>query len=156
MFGRRDIDLVSPHSPEDIARTLKKIMKREMPKKKARVIGNGTQYDMELRYVRRRQKNSFAPVLKAKMEPHDGGTRITGTLGIPIGGISFLIFWFAMLAMIFIPAGFTFDITLLLISAGMALFGAIFGWVGIRAGREDPTHILGFLARELDAHPADT
>lgn len=155
------VDLYSPHSPEQIARTLKRIMDDPMPGAKARVYGKGSERDMVLRYRQRNSRTNMEPVLDAVMESYRGGTRITGTFGTPPGARYFPYIWVGflslfviggILAFIYIPGAGLFatifaGIPLLMIFAGLAAFRAQ------PAPAEDKAKILGFLAREIDARP---
>lgn len=155
------VDLYSPHSPEQIARTLKRIMDDPMPGAKARVYGKGSERDMVLRYRQRNARTNMEPVLDAVMESYRGGTRITGTFGTPPGARYFPYIWVGflslfviggILAFIYIPGAGLFatifaGIPLLMIFAGLAAFRAQ------PAPAEDKAKILGFLAREIDARP---
>lgn len=155
------IDLYSPHAPEQIARTLKRIMDDPMPGAKARVFGKGSERDMTLRYRQRNSRTNMEPVLTAVMDSYKGGTRITGTFGAPPGARYFPYIWVGflslfviggILAFIYIPgaglfATFFAGIPLLMIFAGLAAFRAQ------PAPEEDKAKILAFLAREIDARP---
>ncbi|MEZ5710521.1 MAG: hypothetical protein R3E02_14160 [Blastomonas sp.] len=158
---KKSVDLFSPLSPEAMARKLKSIMDDDMPGRDARVIGNGTQYDMTLRYARRGQFNSFAPQLKAKMKEERGGTRITGKLGRPAGSYVFMIFWFGFLSLfLFVGAGvglsggpeaWMFSAIFMGVPLFMMVIGALIFGLGLKGGKEDPEHILAFLEKELQA-----
>ncbi|HEY0597836.1 hypothetical protein [Sphingopyxis sp.] len=155
------IDLYAPHSPEQIARTLRKVMDEPMPDAKARVFGKGSEREMKLRYRQRNARTNMEPVLDAVMESYKGGTRITGTFGTPPEARYFPYIWVGflslfviggVLAYIYIPgaglfATFFAGIPLLMIFAGLAAFRA----------QPDPAKdlekILAFLAREIDARP---
>lgn len=161
MADQEPIDLYAPHSPEQIARTLKRIMEDPMPNAKARVFGKGSEREMQLRYRQRNARSNMEPVLDAVMESYKGGTRITGTFGSPPGARYFPYVWVGflslfmiggILAFIFIPGAGLFatifsGIPLLMIFAGLAAFRA----------QPDPAagkaKILDFLAREIDARP---
>lgn len=163
MAKTEQVDLYSPLSPEAIAHRLKTIMADPMDKAQARVFGSGDQYVMRLRYARRNVQNSMAPELEASMEPHAGGTRITGTLGRSTAGKLFPYIWFGFLS-IFVIVGAV--ITSLV--PDMLMFGAIFagipllmmvmGGVAIKAGvandAEDRRQIMAFVERELRTRPA--
>lgn len=155
------IDLYSPHSPEQIARKLKKIMDDPMPGAKARVFGKGSERDMNLRYRQRDTRTNMEPVLDAVMEPYAGGTRISGSFGAPPGARYFPYIWVGflslfviggILAFLYIPgaglfATFFAGIPLLMIFAGLAAFRAQ------PDPADDKAKILDFLAREIDARP---
>jgi len=101
------------------------------------------------------------PVLDALMEPHNGGTRITGTFGAPPGAHYFPYIWVGFLslfviggvaAFLYIPgaglfATFFAGIPLLMIFGGLAAFRAQ------PDAAEDKAKILDFLALEIDARP---
>ncbi|UKK83587.1 hypothetical protein L7H23_13570 [Sphingopyxis sp. BSN-002] len=163
MAKSEDIDLYSPLPPEEIARKLKVIMDDPMPTATARVFGNGSQYDMTLRYARRNVQNPMAPTLEAAMEPQGEGTRITGTLGQTRSGRLFPFVWHGFLSLFvivgatvawFVPDALLFGA----IFAGIPLFMMVIGAVSFRAGaakdNEDRREILRFLTKELDARPA--
>jgi len=155
------IDLYAPHSPEQIARTLKRIMDDPMPGAKARVFGKGSEREMTLRYRQRDTRTNMEPVLDAVMESYKGGTRITGTFGAPAGAryfpyirVGFLSLFVigGVLAFLYIPGAGLFatifaGIPLLMIFAGLAAFRAQ------PDPAEDKAKILAFLAREIDARP---
>jgi hypothetical protein len=155
------IDLYSPFPPEEIARKLKAIMDDPMPFEKARVFGSGSQYDMTLRYVRRNVQNAVAPQLDASMEPHGGGTRITGELGQTTAGRFLPFFWFGFLSLFvivgvsvawFVPDALLFGV----IFAGIPMLMMVLGAFAFRAGGKgetDKAEILAFLRRELGATP---
>ena len=161
MADQEPIDLYAPHSPEQIARTLKRIMDDPMPDAKARVFGKGSEREMKLRYRQRNASMNMEAVLDAAMESYKGGTRITGTFGTPpearyfpyawVGFLSLFVIG-GILAWIYIPGAGLFatifaGIPLLMIFAGLAAFRA----------RPDPASdkakILAFLAEEIDARP---
>lgn len=161
MSDVQSIDLFSPLSPEDIARKLQKIMDDPMPGAKARVCGKGSEREMRLRYRKRDAATNMEPVLDAVMEPHNGGTRITGTFGKPPEARYFPYIWVGflslfviggVLAFLYIPGAGLFatifaGIPLLMIFAGLAAF---------RSGSDsadDKAKILDFLAREIGARP---
>ena len=161
MSDTQAIDLFSPHSPEDIARKLKKIMDDPMPGAKARVYGKGSEREMRLRYRKRDMSTNMEPVLDAVMEAHGGGTRITGTFGalpearyFPYVWVGFLSLFVigGVLAFLYIPGAELFAI----IFAGIPLLMIFAGLAAFRA-QADPTEdmakILDFLAREIDARP---
>lgn len=162
MAKSEEIDLYSPLPPEEIARKLKAIMDDPMTGAKARVYGNGSQYDMTLRYARRNVQNVMAPQLDATMEPRGGGTRISGTIGRTTAGRLFPVFWFGFLSLFvivgiavawFVPDAILFGA----IFAGIPILMMILGGVAFRAGGEgedDKAEILAFLRRELGATPA--
>ena len=161
MSNNETIDLYAPHSPEQIARTLKRIMDDPMPGAKARVFGKGSERDMVLRYRQRNARTNMKPVLDAAMESYKGGTRITGTFGTPPEARYFPYVWVGflslfvlggVLAYIYIPgaglfATFFAGIPLLMIFAGLAAFRAQ------PEPADDLKEILVFLAREIDARP---
>ena len=161
MSNQQPIDLYAPHSPQQIARTLKRIMDDPMPGAKARVFGKGSEGDMKLRYRQRNSRTNMEPVLDAVMESYKGGTRITGTFGAPPEARYFPYVWVGflslfviggVLAFLFIPgaglfATFFAGIPLLMIFAGLAAFRAQ------PEPAEDLKKILAFLAREIDARP---
>lgn len=161
MTGSQPIDLYAPHSPQQIAHTLKRIMDDPMPDAKARVFGKGSEGDMKLRYRQRNSRTNMEPVLDAVMESYKGGTRITGTFGTPPEARYFPYVWVGflslfviggVLAFLFIPgaglfATFFAGIPLLMIFAGLAAFRAQ------PEPAEDLEKILAFLAREIDARP---
>lgn len=161
MADSEAIDLYSPLSPEAIARKLKAIMDDPMPDAKARVFGKGSERDMSLRYRQRDARTNMEPALDALMEPHNGGTRITGTFGAPPGAHYFPYIWVGFLslfviggvaAFLYIPgaglfATFFAGIPLLMIFGGLAAFRAQ------PDAAEDKAKILDFLAREIDARP---
>ena len=155
------VDLYSPHSPEQIARTLKRIMDDPMPGAKARVYGKGSERDMVLRYRQRNSRTNMEPVLDAAMESYRGGTRITGTFGTPPGARYFPYIWVGFLSL-FVIVG----ILVFIYVPGTGLFATIFAGIpllmifaGLAAFRaqpdpaEDKAKILDFLAREIDARP---
>lgn len=155
------IDLYAPHSPEQIARTLKRIMDDPMPNAKARVFGKGSEREMKLRYRRRNASTNVEPALDAVMEPYKGGTRITGTFGAPPEARYFPVAWVGFLSLfviggvaayIYIPGAGLFatifaGIPLLMIFAGLAAFRAQ------PDPASDKAKILAFLAEEIDARP---
>ncbi|HWW57164.1 MAG TPA: hypothetical protein VN047_09760 [Sphingopyxis sp.] len=161
MSNQQPIDLYAPHSPQQIARMLKRIMDDPMPDAKARVFGKGSEGDMKLRYRQRNSRTNMEPVLDAVMESYKGGTRITGTFGTPPEARYFPYVWVGflslfviggVLAFLFIPgaglfATFFAGIPLLMIFAGLAAFRAQ------PEPAEDLEKILAFLAREIDARP---
>ena len=161
MTGSQHIDLYAPHSPQQIARMLKRIMDDPMPDAKARVFGKGSEREMKLRYRQRNSRTNMEPVLDAVMESYKGGTRITGTFGTPPEARYFPYVWVGflslfviggVLAFLFIPgaglfATFFAGIPLLMIFAGLAAFRAQ------PEPAEDLEKILAFLAREIDARP---
>ena len=161
MADDRPIDLFSPLSPEDIARKLRTIMADPMPNAKARVFGKGSERDMKLRYLRRNVRTNMEPALDAVMEAHAGGTRITGSFGAPPEARYFPCAWIGFLsqfvtggvaALLFLPGAELFGI----IFAGIPLLMMVAGIIAFRSQRpadEDLAEILGFLAREVDAHP---
>lgn len=161
MAKSEPIDLYSPHPPEEIARRLKAIMDDPMPDAKARVYGTGSQFDMTLRYARRDVENSMAPVLDAAMEPYEGGTRITGTVGQTTAGRLFPYIWHGFLSIFviigvsiawFVPDTWLFGA----IFAGIPIFMMVIGAIAFRVGGngdKDRDEILAFLRRELDARP---
>jgi hypothetical protein len=161
MSNQEPIDLYAPHSPEQIARTLKRIMDDPMPDAKARVFGNGSEREMKLRYRQRDARTNMEPVLDAVMESYKGGTRITGTFGAPPEARYFPYIWVGFLSLfviggvaayIYIPGAGLFatifaGIPMLMIVAGLAAFRS----------RPDPAEdrekILAFLGSEIDARP---
>lgn len=155
---KQAIDLYSPLSPTEIASKLKKIMDDDMPNAKARVYGGGTQYDIELRYVRRNFRDSTAPALKAEMEDYEGGTRIRGDLGPSPMRKYFKLIWFGFLsifilfgffAMIFVRGAWLFG----LMFAGLPIVMAGIGALVFRLAPNtdgDGDEIMAFLRRELD------
>jgi hypothetical protein len=159
MSSQEPIDLYAPHSPEQIARTLKRIMDDPMPDAKARVFGKGSEREMKLRYRQRDASTNMEPVLDAVMESYKGGTRITGTFGTPPEARYFPYIWVGFLSLfviggvaayIYIPGAGLFatifaGIPMLMIVAGLAAFRA----QPDKAG--DKAKILDFLAREIDA-----
>ena len=161
MADHEPIDLYAPHSPEQIARTLKRIMDDPMPGAKARVFGKGSEREMKLRYRRRDASTNMEPVFDAIMESYRGGTRITGTFGAPPEARYFPYIWVGflslfviggLLAYIYIPGAGLFatifaGIPLLMIFAGLAAFRAQ------PDPAEDKAKILAFLAEEIDARP---
>ncbi len=161
MADHKPIDLYAPHSPEQIARTLKRIMDDPMPDAKARVFGKGSEREMKLRYRQRNARTNMEPVLDASMESYRGGTRITGTFGAPPGARYFPYVWVGflslfviggVLAYIYIPGAGLFatifaGIPLLMIFAGLAAFRAQ------PAPADDLEKILAFLAEEIGARP---
>lgn len=161
MADQEPIDLYAPHSPEQIARTLKRIMDDPMPNAKARVFGKGSEREMQLRYRQRNARTNMEPVLDAVMESYRGGTRITGTFGSPPGARYFPYIWVGflslfviggILAFLYIPGAGLFatifaGIPLLMIFAGLAAFRAQ------PDPAEDKAKILAFLAEEIDARP---
>lgn len=161
MADQQPIDLYAPHSPEQIARKLKKIMDDPMPDAKARVFGKGSEREMQLRYRQRDAHTNMEPVLDAVMESYKGGTRITGTFGAPPGARYFPYIWVGflslfviggVLAYIYIPGAGLFatifaGIPLLMIFAGLAAFRAQ------PDPASDKARILAFLAEEIDARP---
>ena len=161
MSNQEPVDLYAPHSPEQIARTLKRIMDDPMPDAKARVFGKGSEREMKLRYRQRDARTNMEPVLDAVMESYKGGTRITGTFGSPPEARYFPYIWVGflslfviggVLAYIYIPgaglfATFFAGIPLLMIFGGLAAFRAQPDAAG------DKAKILDFLAREIDARP---
>lgn len=161
MSDSEPIDLFSPLPPQAIARKLMAIMDDPMPDAKARVFGKGSERDMTLRYRRRDARTNMEPMLDAAMEPHAGGTRITGTFGAPPGARYFPYVWVGFLSLfviggvaayIYIPgaglfATFFAGIPMLMIFGGLAAFRAQ------PNPAEDKAKILAFLAREIDAHP---
>jgi hypothetical protein len=161
MADQQPIDLYAPHSPEQIARTLKRIMDDPKPGAKARVYGKGSERDMTLHYRQRGSRTNMEPTLDATMESYKGGTRITGTFGTPPGARYFPFIWVGflslfviggILAYIYIPGAGLFatifaGIPLLMIFAGLAAFRAKPDPV------EDKAKILAFLAEEIDARP---
>jgi len=161
MSDKQSVELFSPLSPEDIARKLQAIMADPMTDAQARVYGSGSQYDMTLRYARRNVQNAMAPVLDAAMEPHEGGTRISGTLGKSAAGRLFPLFWFGFLSIFVLIGGalalFVPDaLPVGAIFVGIALLMMLIGAIAIRStggGEKDRKEILAFLARELDARP---
>ena len=161
MSNHEPIDLYAPHSPEQIAHILKRIMDDPMPNAKARVFGKGSEREMKLPYRRRNSRTNMEPVLDAGMESYNGGTRITGTFGAPpearyfpyawVGFLSLFVIG-GILAFIFLPGAGLFatifsGIPLLMIFAGLAAFRAQ------SDPAEDKAKILDFLAREIDARP---
>jgi len=158
---KQTVDLYSPRSPEQIARKLKAIMADPMDGAKARVIGSGTQELMVLRYARRNRQDAMAPILDATMEPYEGGTRISGTLGPSPIGRWFPVFWFGFLS-IFVVVGVAVmwlvpgTVPFGLIFAGVPIFMMIIGGFVFRKPAEksdDGEQILAFLRRELDTRP---
>jgi hypothetical protein len=161
MSNHEPIDLYAPHSPEQIARTLKRIMNDPMPDAKARVFGKGSEREMTLRYRQRNMRTNMEPTLDAVMESYQGGTRITGTFGTPPEARYFPYMWVGflslfviggVLAFLYIPDAGLFatifaGIPLLMIFAGLAAFRAQ------SDPAEDKAKILAFLAREIDARP---
>lgn len=161
MSNHEPVDLYAPHSPEQIARTLKRIMDDPMPRAKARVFGKGSEREMQLRYRRRDARTNMEPVLDAVMESWKGGTRITGTFGAPPGARYFPYIWVGflslfviggVLAYLYIPGAGLFatifaGIPLLMIFAGLAAFRAQ------PDPASDKARILAFLAEEIDARP---
>ena len=161
MADQEPIDLYAPHAPEQIARTLKRIMDDPMPGAKARVFGKGSEREMKLLYRRRNSRTNMEPVLDAVIESYKGGTRITGTFGMPPGARYFPYVWVGflslfviggILAFIFIPGAGLFatifaGIPLLMIFPGLAAFPAEAGPGG------DKAKILAFLAEKIDARP---
>ena len=155
------IDLYSPHSPEIIARKLKKIMDDPMPGAKARVFGKGSERDMTLCYRQRDTRTNMEPTLDAVMEPQDGGTRITGSFGatpaaryFPCAFVGFLSLFVigGCAAFLFLPGAELFGI----IFAGIPLLMMIAALLAFRSQRpasEDLAQILAFLDREIDARP---
>lgn len=162
MAKSEPVDLYSPLSPEAIAHKLKTIMADPMKDAKARVFGSGDQYVMRLYYARRNVQNTMALELEASMEPHDGGTRITGTLGRSMAGRMFPYIWFSFLSL-FVIVGVV--ITSLVpdtlmfgaIFAGIPILMMVMGGVAIKAGTskddEDRDAILHFVTRELQTRP---
>lgn len=161
MAKSETIDLYSPLPPEEIARKLKAIMDDPMPDAKARVFGNGSQYDMTLRYARRNVQNTMAPQLDAAMEPYGGGTRIKGEIGQTTAGRMFPIFWFGFLSLFvivgvtvawFVPGALLFGV----IFSGIPILMMVIGGFAFRAGGKgetDKAEIMDFLRRELSATP---
>jgi hypothetical protein len=161
MSNHEPIDLYAPHSPEQIARTLKRIMDDPMPDAKARVFGKGSEREMTLRYRQRSTRTNMEPVLDAVMESYRGGTRITGTFGTPPEARYFPFIWVGFLSL-FVIGGFL----AYLYIPGAGLFATIFAGIpllmifaGLAAFRaqpdpaEDKAKILAFLAEEIDARP---
>ena len=162
MAKSEPVDLFSPLSPEAIAHKLQTIMADPMKDAKARVFGSGDQYVMRLHYARRNVQNTMALELEASMEPHEGGTRITGTLGRSMAGRMFPYIWFGFLS-IFVVVG----VAISALVPDTAMFGGIFagipilmmivGGFAIRAGTskddEDRGEILRFVNRELQTRP---
>lgn len=161
MPDSQPIDLFAPHSPEQIARTLKRIMDDPMPGAKARVYGKGSEREMTLRYRKRNARTNMEPTLDAVMESCKGGTRITGTFGTPPGARYFPFLWVGFLSL-FVIGG----IAAYLYIPGAGLFATIFAGIpllmifaGLAAFRAQPDpaddleKILAFLAREIDARP---
>ncbi len=161
MSNQEPVDLYAPHSPEQIARTLKRIMDDPMPNAKARVFGKGSEREMKLRYRQRSTRTNMEPVLDAVMEAYKGGTRITGTFGAPPEARYFPYIWVGFLSLfviggvaayIYIPGAGLFatifaGIPLLMIFAGLAAFRAQ------PDPASDKAKILAFLAEEIDARP---
>ncbi len=156
------VDLVSPLPPEAIAHKLQAIMADPMEDAKARVFGSGDQYRMRLRYARRGVQNALALELDASMEPRDGGTRITGTLGRSKAGRIFPYAWYGFLSMFVIigvvvsslaPDALLFGA----IFAGVPLFMMALGGVAMKASEsheeEDRREIMRFVTRELQTRP---
>ncbi|MBO9696578.1 MAG: hypothetical protein J7499_10310 [Sphingopyxis sp.] len=161
MSNHEPIDLYAPHSPEQIARTLRKIMDDPMPDAKARVFGKGSEREMQLRYRQRDARTNMEPVLDAVMESYKGGTRITGTFGTPPGARYFPYIWVGFLSL-FVIGG----VAAYLYIPGAGLFATIFAGIpllmifaGLAAFRAQPdpasdkAKILAFLAEEIDARP---
>jgi hypothetical protein len=161
MSNPEPIDLYAPHSPEQIARTLKRIMDDPMPNAKARVFGKGSEREMKLLYRRRNSRTNMEPVLDAVMESYKGGTRITGTFGAPPEARYFPYAWVAFLSL-FVIGG----VAAYLYIPGAGLFATIFAGIpllmifaGLAAFRAQPdpasdkAKILAFLAEEIDARP---
>lgn len=161
MSNEESIDLYAPHSPEQIARTLKRIMDDPMPDAKARVFGKGSEREMTLRYRRRDASTNMEPVLDATMESYKGGTRITGTFGAPSGARYFPYIWVGFLSLfviggvaayIYIPGAGLFAT----IFAGIPMLMIVAGLAAFRAQPDpasDKAKILAFLAEEIDARP---
>ena len=161
MANHELVDLYAPHSPEQIARTLKRIMDDPMPDAKARVYGKGSEREMTLRYRQRNSRTNMEPVLDATMESYKGGTRITGTFGTPPGARYFPYIWVGFLSLFVIGGVLAF-----LYIPGAGLFATIFAGIpllmiftGLAAFRaqpdaaEDKSKILAFLAEKIDARP---
>jgi hypothetical protein len=161
MATPQPIDLYAPHSPEQIARTLKRIMDDPMPDAKARVYGMGSEREIKLRYRQRDARTNMEPVLDAVMESYKGGTRITGTFGAPPGARYFPFIWVGFLSL-FVIGG----VLAYIYIPGAGLFATIFAGIpllmifaGLAAFRNQPppagdkAKILAFLAREIDARP---
>ncbi|MGN6689578.1 MAG: hypothetical protein ACTHJU_01410 [Sphingopyxis sp.] len=162
MAKSEPVDLFSPLSPEAIAHKLQTIMADPMKDAKARVFGSGDQYVMRLHYARRDVQNPMALELEASMEPHEGGTRIAGTLGRSTAGRMFPFIWFGFLS-VFVAVG----VAISALVPGTLMFGAIFagipilmmamGGAAIKAATNndegDREEILRFMSRELQTRP---
>lgn len=157
--ARRPVTLFSPLPPEEVARRLKVAMDSPMADAPSRVFGKGSQHEMQLRYLLREKQTGLEPVLIARMEEHDGGTRITGDYGPPVSPRILACGCYAFLS-IFVAIG-------LLIMISDWLFGLIFAGVpllmaygGRRAMQQQARKvddswekIAAFLSAEIEAHP---
>ncbi len=157
------IDLLSPHAPVNAATRLKAAMAGITPESPQCVIGTGTDHDMTLWVHRPNFRNDFKTTLRARMEPHAGGTRIRGRIGAPRSAAVFMVFWFG-----FVGAFLLFGLTMAIsggigerlaslpfvgIPALMLAMGALMVWIGRRHGREDHDAILAFLHQTLATRP---
>lgn len=157
--ARRPVTLFSPLPPEEVARRLKVAMDAPMADAPSRVFGKGSQHEMQLRYLLREKQTGLEPVLIARMEEHDGGTRITGDYGPPVSPRILACGCYAFLSF--------FIVTGLLIMISDWLFGLIFtavplfvAYVGRQAMQQQARKvdeswekIAAFLSAEIDAHP---
>lgn len=154
------IDLISPHSPINAANRMKTafdgVSALAAPRQ---VIGNGTEQGMVLWVHRPGVRNDFKTMLRAKMEPHEGGTRIRGRVGAPLSAGLFMGCWFTFVSL-FLLFGLVMTLSasdgewmrhmpfvgVPLLMIGM---GAFMLWIGRRTGRADRDEILAFLHRTL-------
>lgn len=154
------IDLISPHSPINAATRLKQAVDDRLDLHSSkRVTGNGTEHEMLLWVHRPGVRNDFKTMLRAKMEPHEGGTRIRGRVGAPISAGLFMGCWFTFVSLFMLfglvmtlsaSAGeWTRHVPFVGVPLLMIGMGAFMLWIGRRNGRADRDTLLAFLHRTL-------
>lgn len=157
------IDLVSPHSPITAAGRLKKAVGATLTADTPKcVTGNGTEHEMVLWVHRPRVRNDFKTMLRATMEPYQGGTRIRGRIGAPISAGLFMGCWFSfvlifllvglVLALAAAPGDWSFHLPFILVPSLMLVGGGFMVWIGRRSGREDRDAILTFLRETIGTY----
>ncbi|MBX3592905.1 hypothetical protein [Sphingomonas sp.] len=159
------IDLVSPMSPVAAATRLKEkvaVLTVDAPRC---VTGNGTDREMTLWVHRPRTRNDFKPLLKARLDPFEGGTRLRGRIGAPRSVGLFMGCWVT-----FVSLFLAFGLILLLSSSGatrwtglgfvaipglmLAMAGAMIGMTRAQT-RGDREEMLAFLRETIGARPRD-
>lgn len=127
------------------------------------VIGNGTEHEMILWVHRPGVRNDFKTMLRARIDPHEGGTRIRGRIGAPVSAGLFMGCWFTFVSLFMMfglvmtlsaSAGeWTLRVPFVGVPMLMLAMGGFMVWIGRRNGRADRDEILAFLAATLATRP---